>query len=99
MLGGVTAVPPLCGLALLHAPAPRKQGEGAAVTLQASPLPRHRPGGPPRPRARALTLKVCFLLMLSEGCTAATRKLRRGMLPRMLSSFSSGGKPGGLGAR
>lgn len=27
--------------------------------------------------------------MLSEGCTAATRKLRRGMLPRTLSSFSS----------
>lgn len=40
----------------------------------------------------ALTLNVCFLLMLSEGCTAATRKLRRGMLPRMLSSFSSGGQ-------
>lgn len=39
-----------------------------------------------------LTLKVCFRLMLSEGCTAATRKLRRGMLPRMLSSFSSARK-------
>ena len=36
-----------------------------------------------------LTLKVCFRLMLSEGCTAATRKLRRGTLPRTLSSFSS----------
>jgi hypothetical protein len=41
-----------------------------------------------------LTLNVCFRLMLSEGCTAATRKLSRGMLPRMLSCFSSVGETG-----
>lgn len=48
------------------------------------------PRCPPAAPAGALTLNVCFLLMLSEGCTAATRKLSRGMLPRMFSSFSSG---------
>lgn len=41
-----------------------------------------------------LTLNVCFRLMLSEGCTAATRKLNRGMLPRTLSCFSSVGEIG-----
>lgn len=63
---------------------------------QRGPCEHHRrPSAPSFPSPgtiHALTLNVCFLLMLSEGCTAATRKLRRGMLPRMLSSFSSGGQ-------
>jgi len=98
--GGFSVVTPLPSW--LHAPSPRKQEEGAAGTLRASPPPQRCPSAlpPSKPRHNhALTLNVCFLLMLSEGCTAATRKLRRGMLPRMLSSFSSGGQTQGLHAR
>lgn len=82
-----------------RAPSPvTKKATRAAGTQPASPVPpQSHPGAtavphpcPLRAPAEAPTLNVCFLLMLSEGCTAATRKLSRGMLPRMFSSFSSG---------
>lgn len=62
------------------------------ASITATPVP-SQCSVPSKPwHSHAPTLNVCFRLMLSEGCTAATRKLRRGMLPRMLSSFSSGGQ-------
>lgn len=82
-----------------------KKATRAAGTPPASPVPPQcHPGATPvsplSPASPgvALTLNVCFLLMLSEGCTAATRKLSRGMLPRMFSSFSSGGANFGVTA-
>lgn len=78
---------------VLQAPSPRKPPEQQGPSQHhqchpnATPVPHPCP---PRAPAEAPTLNVCFLLMLSEGCTAATRKLSRGMLPRMFSSFSSG---------
>lgn len=70
-------------------PPPSETPSGGGSSI---PLCSRRAGLPPTSdlgEEGQLTLKVCFRLMLSEGCTAATRKLRSGMLPRMLSSFSS----------
>lgn len=77
----------------------RRGSSGDPASITATPVP-SQCSVPPKPRHRhAPTLNVCFRLMLSEGCTAATRKLRRGMLPRILSSFSSGGQMRGLHTR
>lgn len=62
--------------------------------LQPQALEEHTPSSSHLGEEAQLTLNVCFRLMLSEGCTAATRKLSRGMLPRMLSCFSSVGERG-----